>query len=58
MGVELGQVAIVAMFLPLAFMVRRSGIYRKVIVRAGSALIALVALLWLAERLFDIRLIT
>jgi len=53
-GVELGQLAIVAAFLPLAFLMRRTWFYRQVM-STGSALIALVALVWLVERAFDLK---
>lgn len=55
-GVELGQLAIVAVFLPLAFALRRGPFYRRVVMTGGSVCIALVALVWLAERAFDLRL--
>ena len=56
-GVELGQLAIVALFLPLAYLLRRGLFYRRVVVAGGSALIALLALVWLAERAFDLKLL-
>jgi hypothetical protein len=56
-GVELGQLAIVALFLPLAYLLRRGLFYRRVVVTGGSALIALLALVWLAERAFDLKLL-
>ncbi|MFC4930262.1 HupE/UreJ family protein [Massilia sp. GCM10023247] len=55
-GVELGQLAIVAVFLPLAFALRRGPFYRRVVMTGGSVCIALVALVWLAERAFDLQL--
>jgi HupE / UreJ protein len=56
-GVELGQLAIVAVFLPLAFWLRRSWFYRRVVLLAGSLLIAALALAWLVERAFDLKLL-
>ncbi|AEG93222.1 HupE/UreJ family protein [Ramlibacter tataouinensis] len=53
-GVELGQLAIVAVFLPLAFALRRTGFYRVGVLQVGSLLIALVALWWFVERAFDL----
>jgi len=55
-GVELGQLAIIAAFLPLAFSLRDRWIYRRVVFVAGSAAIALVAALWLVERALDVKL--
>jgi hypothetical protein len=57
-GVELGQIAIVCVFLPLAFLARNTVAYRKAIFSGGSALIALVALVWLAERGLDIQIMS
>jgi hypothetical protein len=56
LGVEVGQLAIVGTFLPLAFLLRRSGFYRRLIFTGGSAAIALVASVWLAERALDVKL--
>ena len=56
-GVELGQVAIVAAFLPLAYAVRASWFYRRVVLVGGSALIALLAVVWLGERALDVKLL-
>jgi len=55
LGVELGQLAIVAAFLPLAFGLRDSWIYQRLTFRVGSAIIALVAATWMLERMFDIK---
>lgn len=49
-GVELGQLAIVAAFVPLAYAARGTWIYRQVMVKGGSAGIALLATVWLVER--------
>lgn len=56
LGVELGQLAIVAAFLPLAYALRNGVFYRRVVLGGGSLAIAAVAALWLAERAFDLRL--
>jgi hypothetical protein len=56
-GVELGQLAIVAVFLPLAYLLRNSLFYRRVVMLGGSAVIALLAAVWLTERVFDLQLL-
>jgi hypothetical protein len=56
LGVEAGQLAIVGAFLPLAFYMRGSWFYQRVIFTLGSAAIALVAAVWLAERALDVKL--
>jgi hypothetical protein len=52
-GVELGQMAIVLVFFPLAFLVRNTFFYERLVFRTGSLLIALVAGLWMYERVFN-----
>jgi hypothetical protein len=58
LGVELGQLAIVLVFLPMAFSVRQTTFYRRWVMKLGSALIALVACLWLVERAFDLKILS
>jgi len=53
-GVEAGQLALVALFLPIAFLVRATGLYRRVALVSGSAVIAAIAAVWLFERAFDV----
>ena len=57
LGVELGQLCIVAVLLPIAFVFRRSAFYRRGVLVVGSLLIALLALLWLIERVFDMQIL-
>lgn len=57
-GVEVGQMAIVAVFLPLAFAVGAKWIYQKFIYSGGSCLIILLATIWLFERVFEVRIIS
>lgn len=58
LGVEAGQLAIVLVFLPLAFVLRQSWFYRRLVMAGGSMAIAALAGIWLAERLFDLTLLT
>ena len=57
LGVEVGQLAIVAVFLPTAYLLRRSAFYRRVVLLGGSLVIAALALVWLAERAFELKLL-
>ncbi|WP_374581454.1 HupE/UreJ family protein [Pseudoduganella sp.] len=50
LGVEAGQLAIVAAFVPLAYAMRSTWAYRQVVVKGGSAGIALLALAWTIQR--------
>jgi len=56
LGVEVGQLAIVGVFLPVAFLLRDTWTYRRVVAVGGSAAIALIALGWLVERALDVKL--
>ena len=56
LGVEGGQLALITLFLPLAYALRRTWIYRRMIFLGGSAAIALLAAIWMVERMFDVRL--
>ena len=51
-GVELGQLAIVAVFLPLAFWLRGTAFYRVGVLKGGSLIVALLASWWLVQRAF------
>lgn len=50
-GVEIGQLAIVLVFLPLAWLLRHTAFYRWVVVAGGSLAIAVIGTIWLVERL-------
>jgi hypothetical protein len=56
-GVELGQLAIVGLFLPAAFWLRGTWTYRRVVLAGGSALIAVIAGIWLVERALNIAIL-
>jgi hypothetical protein len=55
LGVELGQLACVAGFLPAAYLLRSSRFYRCGAVPIGSVTILLLAAGWFVERAFDLR---
>jgi hypothetical protein len=57
LGVEGGQLAIVSTFLPIAYYLRKTLFYRRVVLLAGSVVIMLLASVWLIERIFSIKLI-
>ncbi len=56
-GVEIGQIAIVAAFLPAAFALRRTWFYQIPLLRIGSAFVILIAGAWCAERALDLKFI-
>ena len=57
LGVEVGQLAIVAIFLPLAYYLRNSWTYQRLVLVAGSLGIAVLAFAWLIERALDLKLL-
>lgn len=57
-GIELAQLAIVVVFLPLAFKLRHAWIYPNFLLRVGSVGIAVLGIVWLVERVFDIALMS
>jgi hypothetical protein len=54
LGVEVGQLAIVAVFLPLAFAMRKTRFYQFGVLRIGSLIVAALATWWLVQRAFDL----
>jgi hypothetical protein len=57
LGLELGQLAIVALVVPLLFLARRRGGYERWVLRGGSASAMGIALLWFMERTTGIGLL-
>ena len=55
LGVEVGQIMIVGTFLPFAYLLRRTRLYRDFVLVGGSCAIVAVAGLWFVERAFDLR---
>jgi hypothetical protein len=58
LGVEAGQLVIVTAFLPLAFVLRNSHIYRRAVFVGGSVLTIALATIWFVERAFNLRLLS
>jgi hypothetical protein len=50
LGIECGQLAVVLLVMPLAYQLRGGTLYRRVVLPAGSAAVALLAAIWLAQR--------
>ncbi|MEE9340024.1 MAG: HupE/UreJ family protein [Methylococcaceae bacterium] len=57
LGVEIGQLAIVSIFLPVAYYLRQYWFYKRVILYAGSQAIILLATVWFLQRAFDLNLL-
>lgn len=54
-GVEIGQLIIVAVLLPLLFYCREYKFYQTIVLRGGSSLVGIIAFIWLAERVSGIN---
>ena len=57
LGVEIGQLVIVGVFLPAAFLLRHGAFYRRVIFIGGSLATVLLAAVWFVERAANLRLL-
>jgi hypothetical protein len=56
LGVELGQLVLVALVVPLAYLARGTTAYRRLALSAGSFATAAIAVVWLIERVANITL--
>ncbi|WP_400077188.1 HupE/UreJ family protein [Winogradskyella sp. R77965] len=54
-GVEIGQLLIIAMMFPILFLLRKTKIYKNILLY-GSILLIVISLYWAIERIFDINL--
>ena len=57
LGVEIGQLGIVSMFLPSAYLLRFTPFYLRGVFGAGSFAIVALALVWFVERAFNLKLL-
>ena len=57
-GVEIGQLCIVMVFVPVAYGLRKSKFYQTIIVGGGSIFVVLVATAWFIERAFNQQLLS
>lgn len=57
LGVEIGQLALVSVFFPIAYLLRSTILYRRWIVQLGSLTIIILAGIWLTERVFDFKVL-
>ena len=49
-GVEIGQIVIVSVLIPLTFLIRHTWSYQRLVLNVGSIMIALIACVWFVER--------
>ena len=55
-GVELGQLAIVIVYLPIAYALRKTKFYETVIFKLGSAVVVIVGVIWTIERVLNVEI--
>ncbi|MFK7730267.1 MAG: DUF6702 family protein [Pseudomonadales bacterium] len=53
-GVELGQLAIVVLVVPVLFVLRKTAFYQRVVMPLGAAALIAISLYWFAERALDV----
>lgn len=53
-GVELGQMAIVAALFPVLYLLRTQQLYQRVVLKGGSALLILISGAWFIQRAFGL----
>ena len=58
LGVEIGQIAIVAVVVPILYLLRSQRFYIPLVLKSGSAVIGALAVLWLMERSFNLSLLS
>lgn len=56
-GVEVSQLVLAAVLVPVGYALRHSTLYRTVILTPGSLIIAIIGLVWFAERIADFRVL-
>jgi hydrogenase/urease accessory protein HupE len=55
LGIELGQLGCILIFLPIALGLRYQAFYRRVLLQGGSIVACILALLWMTQRLFGLN---
>ncbi|MEL6160318.1 MAG: HupE/UreJ family protein [Cyanobacteria bacterium J06554_11] len=56
LGVELGQLIIIAVIFPLLYLLRTQRFYSNVVLRTGGLVLGAMSLYWFVERAFDVNL--
>ena len=55
-GVELGQLVVVVLVVPVLYLLRNTTFYRRVVMPAGALLLIAISMYWFTERAFDVDL--
>jgi type IV secretory pathway VirB3-like protein len=54
LGVEVGQIVIVAILFPLFFLVRRAVVYQRIVLPVAAVTMILISSAWVVERAFGL----
>jgi len=54
-GVEIGQLAIIAAIFPILYLIRKKTVYPKILI-GGSIFLIIASIYWIIERVFDVNL--
>lgn len=56
LGVELGQLAIIAVVFPVLYLLRNQRFYPSIVMKIGALLLGAMSLYWFIERAFDVNI--
>ncbi|MGB7086565.1 MAG: HupE/UreJ family protein [Phormidesmis sp.] len=56
LGVELGQLVIIAVVFPVLYLLRKQLFYSRFVLKTGGMLLGVMSLYWLIERVFDVNI--
>ena len=56
LGVEIGQLAIIAVVFPILYFLRRQRFYSGFVIKSGASLLGVTSLYWFVERAFDVNI--
>ena len=56
LGVEIGQIGILTLYLPISYALRKTWFYKVLLFNVGSIVIIGIASIWFIERAFDMKL--
>lgn len=56
LGVEIGQLMIIAVVFPLLYLLRRQQFYSGFVIKTGASMLGVMSLYWFIERAFDVNI--
>ena len=58
LGVEIGQIGILSIYLPISYSIRKTWFYKNLLFYLGSVIIIAIASIWFVERAFNMAIYT